>query len=634
MNSKNIGSIAVFVILTLFFPIFLSAQKITKKQAIEYANQLNEVEILSEKGRDLLIQYINEEKLVREKSEDILDGSISSMTNELTPVQILVFLADAFGNEFYYRSGWVEQQAIIAEFTQKIDMNTEIDHKKMREQIAQKLEEASLKLEGPKLEEKIDIEENAILLGDMSLSMSSLNFSKLPANEHGFIHEKCSVMGKTLLTTFSKLKGLGLIDRKIHDETIKMVIETEVSLEMYALSYAASRAIFYEDYEEEKAKEYEFIKNLHKQNLISDKNLKVLLKKEKEQHLRSKYDLVKYCKNTKLFNVRNYSIDGSQGYQEIFEEIKTLLPDADFENFKAEIITEEGWGGDLLEQNLLISFDVDGNTYSNQSFYDYKKVNPEVNEIKEDSTLRISVDFHKGINKYLADKNSDYRLYFVNKSEPGQAYGKDEFAVILMTEKQMAAWRGYSPYLFSRENHSNEFNTKNIQTFIATCDSLGLFSHLNQEEIDMGNKCIKELQDIDYQRVLYCFPKIIIGFDWETGNLENPYEELTLAFGAVSRGAFTPTNIVDTFEESWEMESTSYAFDFNGKTYHTELTMERDWLDGGFMGLIEKAMEEHKVEGSFKYCDSDGQFSGFIFLSNTQYEYLQENYPTLFSDNY
>ncbi len=627
MNSKSISSIAVLV-LTLFFPIFLFAQKMTKKEAIEYANQLNEVEILSEKGRDLLIQHINEEKLVRGKRQDMSDGSIR-MVDDLSNAQILGFLAKAFGSDFYYRSGMIEQQAIAAE----IDRSNETDFEKIQEQIDRKVQAAFPNFKGPKIEEKIECEENAIIPNDEGFTIYPFGIGALGVGEYGFIHEKCSVWGKTFLTTFSKLKEIGLINQKIHDEIIKMVKEEEVLIEMYAMSHAASRTIFYEDYEEEKAKEHEFIKNLHKHNLISDENLKILLEPEKEKHLKSKYELVKYCENTKVFDVRDYSVDASQGYQEIFEEIKTLLPDTDIENFKAELITEEDWGGDMLEQNLSISFDANGNTYSCQSFYDFKKINPETNEvIEEDTILQISNDFHKGINKYLADKNADYRLYFVNKSEPGQAYGRDEFAVILMTEKQVAAWGSYEPYLFSRENHSNEFNTKNIQKFIATCDSLGLFSHITQEEIDEGYKCIEDLQDTDYQSVLYCFPKIIVAFDWETGNLENPYEELTLAFGEASRGAFTPTNIVDTFEKSWEMETTSYAFDFKGKTYHKELAVETDWLDYNFMELMEKAMDEHGVDGSFHDCCGSGQFSGYIFLSNVQHKYLKENHPALFSD--
>jgi len=555
----------------------------------------------------------------------MFDSGIS-MTNDLSSAQILGFLADVFGHEFYYRSGLIEQQALITE----INTRNETDFQEMQKRVKEKLEEESPNFKGPKIEEKIEYEENAIIPDDIGYTIAPFSIGTLPVNEYGFIHEKCSVLGKTFFTTFSKLKEIGLIDQKIHDEIVKVVSKLNIPIETYAMNYATSRAIFYEDYEEEKVEEYEFIKNLHKYNLISDKNLKILLKEEKEQRLRSKYELIKYCENAKVFDINNYSIDASQGYQEIFEEIKTLLPDTKIKNFKAEIITGiEEWGGDLLEENLSISFDVNGNTYSCQSFYDFKKINPETNEtLEQDTILRISDDFHKGINKYLADKNSDYRLYFSEKDEIGQVYD-NEFSVILMTEKQAAAWGEHTYDLLSRENHSNEFNTKNIQKFIAACDSLGLFSHLSQEEIDKAHKCIEELQNRDYQSVLYCFPKTIVAFDWETGNLENPYEELTLAFGEASRGAFTPTNIIDTFEDSWKKETTLYSFEFKGKTYQEELPMKTDWLDYGFMKLMEKAMEEHHVAGEFRYCG----YNGSIFLSDAQHEYLKKNYPTLFPED-
>ncbi|MCU0354589.1 MAG: hypothetical protein MUD08_12770, partial [Cytophagales bacterium] len=126
--------------------------------------------------------------------------------------------------------------------------------------------------------------------------------------------------------------------------------------------------------------------------------------------------------------------------------------------------------------------------------------------------------------------------------------------------------------------------------------------------------------------MLICFPKTINFFDWETGNLHNPYEELTKAFADVSRGAFTPTEIIDQFEKDWNKKTTPYGFRFKGKTYSEQLNMNGDWLDSRFFELIEEALADNGVDGKFYLCVNDG----YIFLTQNQYEYLKETQPELF----
>ena len=118
----------------------------------------------------------------------------------------------------------------------------------------------------------------------------------------------------------------------------------------------------------------------------------------------------------------------------------------------------------------------------------------------------------------------------------------------------------------------------------------------------------------------------------KTGNLSNPYEELTQEFSVSSRGAFTPTQIIDDFEKNWESEFTPYSFEFNGKTYAKQLHMQSDWLDPAFLELIEQALEENQVDGKIYYCLDNGQASGYIFLNNQQYQFLKENQSELFPE--
>ncbi|MBX2842218.1 MAG: hypothetical protein KTR26_10625, partial [Flammeovirgaceae bacterium] len=98
--------ILLFIVLTLNSYV-VNAQSLSKEQAIDFAEKLNEVQVLSEKGRDALVKMINNNELKRSKKSSLMDGSIS-ITSALSHAQILYFLNQAFYNDLQFRSGLVE----------------------------------------------------------------------------------------------------------------------------------------------------------------------------------------------------------------------------------------------------------------------------------------------------------------------------------------------------------------------------------------------------------------------------------------------------------------------------------------------------------------------------------------------
>jgi len=248
-----------------------------------------------------------------------------------------------------------------------------------------------------------------------------------------------------------------------------------------------------------------------------------------------------------------------------------------------------------------------------------------------DSLVPISMGFHKPINQWLADQNAKHRLHFANKSKAGLAYGKDEFGLIVLTEEQVKAWGDNTAYFLSRENFNNQFNRVNTQKHIAFYDSLGLFSHLSPAEISEGTMKAKNQLIDSYSRILYCFPKLIFNFDWETGNLDNPYEALVNKFGGISKGNFQPFDIFDDFRENWEAETTSLSFIVNGQQYQQTLEMKSDWLDPNFLSLIDKALKDHAINGAFIYVEEENGYGGYLFLTPEQHEILKKRQPEFFS---
>ena len=614
--------------ISMFLSYSASGQNLSKKQAIDFAEKLNRVEILSKKGKEFLIKSIREDDFERTKRPDPRDGSMA-VSNQLSVSQILIFLSKAFGGELYYRTGVLEHNELIAELQKEkgIALLTQEDYDKVEVEFSKRMED----FDGQKIEDSIVNEEN---FPEETMSISLDGFSMPYMTEHGLIHNKRSVLGKTCTRTLQDIYDIGLITESVYEDVLQALEQNQLVVEAYVTEYAYERTAYYEDFEDNKSKEIKFIERLNKAGIISNDRMHELIESYRPWELKSKFDILEYCSNTKIFDLKDYSKNPEAGYKEIFTDIKSLVPNFNFKNFKASINNvEDLWSDDLIEQKALITFEVDTIVYSNSFFHDYKRKVPKEGEKESDSLLKISNEFHKGINKLLADRNSSYRLYYANKPENGDFYGKQKFGLTLLTEEQFKAWGTYnSDYFLFSQSHDNRFNTSNIQKLINEYKALGLFDHLNEDEIKIGGNCIRESVIENYQSILSCYPKIIVYFDWETGNLENPYETLTKKFGEASRGKFEPNNIIDTFKSSWESQTTRFSFDFNGKNYSADLKMDRDWLDPNFLSLIKQAMRDHNIDCQIYYCLDDGQAGGYIMLSKKQYDILKKNQHGLFEE--
>ena len=623
-------SIRCLLLISIYMVFSNSAygQNLSKKQAIDFAEKLYEVEILSEKGKKFLVKTINEGDFERTRGPNPIDGSMS-VSNELSVSQILIFLSKAFGGELYYRTGVQEQNKMLKDIQREKGnvLLTQEDYNNIQAEFSKRME----KFEGQKLENAIVDEEN---FPEDTRSISLDGFSMPYMQEYGLIHKNRSVLGKTCTRTLQDIYDVGLINKVVFEEALQLIRQNNLVFEVYVTAYAYERITYYEDFEENKSKEVKFIQGLNEAGIISNEKKNELIESYKPFELKTKFEILEYCSNTKTFELKDYSMNPEIGYKEIFTDIRTLVPNFNFENFRASIKdVENPWDDDLIEQKGIITFKVDSTNYYNSFFYDYKRKNPKENEKESDTLLKISNEFHKGINKLLADRNSSYRLYYANKSDDGGVYGKQKFGLILLTEEQFKAWGTYnSDYFLFNQSHDNSFNTSNIQIMIDEYKSLGLFDHLTDNEVRIGENCVSESVIENHQSILSCFPKTIVYFDWETGNLENPYESIIKKFSEASRGDFKPTNIVDTFENSWEHETTGFSFDSNGKNYSADLKMDGDWLDSDFLTLIKQSMIDSNIGSQIYYCLDDGQAGGYIVLTDKQYSMLKTSQPELFKE--
>jgi hypothetical protein len=624
-----------FIWISVAFFQSVNAQHITVKQGIDFAKKLHEVEILSDKGKKELVKKIKEGNFERNMFPDPRDGSIE-IREDLSASYLLDFLAAAFYSEFNYRTGShfenkVEDKIFAEKEPQEL---TEEDYDKIQVEHMRMLETFEGYLIEKAIEDEEDFPEEAkvLILGPPMGYYAPFRFY---TNEHGLIHHRRSALGKTCTRTLQDLYTIGLINKRVFDEAFKAIQDNETAYEMKLLSFVYERARYYEDFELNKAKELEFIDGLREAEVISEAGLKELLESYEPFELKTKFEIMNFCSNQMIFKLKDYPQDPVEGYTRIFQDLKSLIADFDYQNLNIAVrVQEPPWGQYLIEQKINIEFELDSVSYSYSFFYDYLNSNPLEVIQKRDSLLKISPNFHRGINKLLADRNSEYRLYYANKPDQISFYGQEEFGMMLLTEKQFKAWgTSNSDYFLFRQSHDNRFNTSGNRAIIDEYKALGLFDHLEEKEFRQGMDCVNESVIESHQSLLRCFPKTLVHFDWETGNLENPYESITKDFKEASRGQFEPTNIVDTFQKSWEDQTTRFSFELAGKTYEANLKMDGDWLDEGFFALIKQALKENSIDSQIYHCVEDKRYtSSYIMLTTKQYEALMKSQPELFAE--
>ncbi len=600
---------------------FTEAQILSENEAINFADKLFEVKILSEKGRDALKGYV---QMQSQNDINLQKDSSQSKYPQLRKSNILSFCERAFTYESYYRTGMIEY-AKISKAAQEQNLSP-----KQQEVLWKKSIPNGKKPEWFLIEEKIK-DEDHLPRKKYSISSWLVGGGLGLKLEYKLVHQTRSIAGKTCKRTLKDLMNIGLINDMVRIEALNAITKGDIFLENNLLQYVADRTQFYEDFEENKSNQKKFIDSLQKYQMISSQRRMELLNSYKEYELKSDFDIVRYCDNVKVFDLNKYSKVPQIGYRQIFEEIKAIIPKFDFQNFNAKVENNSDRELSSIEQRIAIEFELDGRKYRNSFFYDW--IDKKTKKGKEQNPLLVTNnDIHKGINKVLADRNSLQRLYFVNKKpEHENPYGKDEFALILMTEEQYKLWGTFNTqYFIFEENHSNHFNSETVSKIVEDYEKIGLFGHLTQLEIQKGKKKVEELADAkSYLDILSCFPKTLIYSDGEMSFVDSPYQDLIKEFSELSRGFFKPTKIKDNYAKDYQAKknNTVFSFEFNGRQYSKKLEIHDDWIDFEVINLVEEALKDNNIDGQIYFVNSD---ITYLFLTKEQYGFLSKNQPELF----
>ncbi len=164
-----------------------------------------------------------------------------------------------------------------------------------------------------------------------------------------------------------------------------------------------------------------------------------------------------------------------------------------------------------------------------------------------------------------------------------------------------------------------------VDTLFGLWQDLGLLAGLSDDEIAASVERATHLLDAPSPGWLYrCVPRRVVFFDWEGADSNGAYAALLEQFALAGRGAFTLTDIEDSFPAFGEGGPYAGSFVLNGERYSFASRGAGDWLDTAFLETLQKALAEQMVGGQFYVVVDDGQASGLAYFTGEEVALLRE----------
>jgi hypothetical protein len=569
----------LFLLLALS-PLVVHAQNISLQEAGEYADSLIKKEILKEKGRARLLKEIGGKSLeVENRFAYDVTGTVFT-NNKPSKSAILTFCARIFYEAMLHR-----------------------------------------------MTHKTDVEQKIVAKDSLIISKVSLNLSGNLKDGEDLVHPNRSTIGFTRTQTLQDFKETGLIDSMVYEDCKKALRDQTVKNEAELVAMMAERSVYYSYYEFNLAKQQEYINQLAAAGILPQEGKISLLRSYQPYELKTVPQILAFSHRFLPVDLDSMPADPHVIYPVVFRAIQELVPEFKYDALQVSMREEKE--SDLVRQDVTLSFKADSNTYTHTFFHDFLKEAPGGADTAELPT-KIDLDFHKGVNKWLTDRESNYRLHIIIIPGNGRTFLNAARVGLVMLREEEADLVSKDPYVISRESFDPRLSRKHISMLLQDLCAQGLLGDMEQAQVDSVKNRIYASDIRSVTDVFDSIHHVIVPVTWEAGDLKAPYKELTLQLVRASGGAFTVGNITDEFGKgSKDIKKIKYGFTLHKKRYDTMLEFKDDWLDPHFLDLVKKALKENKVNGDIYYCRSG---EGLIFLSPAQHAFISENYPEVFGE--
>jgi hypothetical protein len=606
------------------------------------AEALFQRQLLNTGGRDELLRRMQRNELQFEQTDPLQQTTQQHFgTNEAA---ILHFCAEAFQAEFAYRLLPDADECRRAELSLSdlyiagqalapADSEATARHQTYLDQQAQELARfggdtlAWQRWQQEQLPARRKIEA-AIAAEDTDPQTGWTIYPPLSSlkREH-WISEQRSVTGKTRTRTADDLLALHLVDETVHQQLRQQLQQGKLHNELQVCQAAARLMQRRITYAQDLAAQATWLDQLVQAGLLAPAQRQQLQRDTQPYELKTPFEVLGYCRHGRVLALQQLPQAPQELYPALFAQAKSLLPDFHYSHLQATL-TERPVGPGQWRQEVTISFRADGRQYENTFDQGYRR------QHKPAAETQVASQFHQSINQWLADQHSPRRLYLAHTPDAHSVYGNERLGLLVQTAQQRLLWGTKHPLWgtngcsFSSESHDNRFNSSSIERLLSQWQALGLFAHLSAAERAQGRRAALQGHKTRAADVLLSYPRVIHAFDWESANPPYPYAGHTRALAAIGHGAFTPRAIHDGFGTDFPQTPTvPFSFQLNGRSYHTQLTVQSDWLDSRFVGLINRALHEQKSPGRFYACLDE---EGYIFLTPAQHAALLQQQPELF----
>jgi len=609
---KNIFLLLLFIL--SFAPTF--AQKLTNKQIDTYLEALQKEEILTEFGKDTYLKIVK-------KEDNFFQQRYSSIINQFAKNQI----ADSL----------IKSRTSILGFLGVFELMRNIGSS--ADELV-RLRELSEKMLGDKMLFKTEIE-GTIKLND------PLTFLVIEQNLRPSKDEY-----KELAT---KLKSINLIDEKVYNELLVWLKKDQIKLikDFSFFVYAARQTYFYDNYTSLKASQFSLIDSLQQKKMLSISDANNIKNSYKEYELKSKVEILSFCKNVILIPAGQKNLTRSEIYESYWEEIKQkIIPNFDFRDIQLSEISkkEESFHPNVSNipiknpfagspNKFKMSYQVNNITYTQKADTDFLFIKTINNILPPEIDIDTSIiqsyasafsfltgftskDF-QSINDFLTDQHSSKRIIVVgNDYNPFLAVRDGRKALILVDSNQNVLFEEknkinllFGGLVETKTDFTSNKSRDSLYMFIKEFQTIGLIPASDGSNID---NAIVELR-FEQKNASNIKRNLLNQFSEVIAKV-NPipikgseqimmFKNFVTSLEKISRGVFKAEKISDNFETEFKKSPKKerelvVSFKLNGKKYESK-------------NKIAKADEE---DGSVKEKFSLN-FSTLFF--NTQ-EWLEE----------
>ncbi|MEO1629022.1 MAG: hypothetical protein AAFV25_28010, partial [Bacteroidota bacterium] len=505
----TLGTRAFFLFALSYF-LFLPSmhsQDNSLDRARQIAQHLLEKDVFTTASRDLMLERINNGSLSTNRKVQQADGSYKVEQGDISHSKLLQFVAAVFQSEMSYRAGIFEYGRIINQLEQEGMTAPKTDDQEQLkayfEQLNKEAEKRLESFEGRFIEERIP-SEDSVPPQNRTFYAGGLGLGQRGMDTGGLIAPHRSVYGRTITRNLNDMAVAGLLDSTLLQDCFAQVKAKVHLMEVDVLTYASKALLTQEEFPRKLKAQQQLIQRLIDAEMMVSSTGKRLIEQCKQGQLKSKFELLSYCRYTRLFDLSHSRENLLDGYRRIFKDLNEILPDITVKDVQINLRAEEiDWrdGEFFIRGDLKL-------TAQDRDYYDF--VTHDVMAAKDTITdpERLPIKSVRGINsivnKILRDQQSDQRLYIAQDedAEKNNDGFSQKFGLLLLTQEQYKAWqlRPYNDFM-PQVSHDNAFHSDAVQSIFAQYQELGLMNHLTEEERtnawrDIQRKTIDSYQSI------------------------------------------------------------------------------------------------------------------------------------------